>query len=126
MSELTWEFDEETLLLTAVFRGALRFETVIAFWDVVGKHAREPMDVLALIDARAADLSHLTVEDFKLMEDLRRDGDIPTGRAAAVVDHDGDIGIARLWAAFRNESVPGSTAVFTDIDAAKAWLFDGR
>ncbi len=122
MPDLDWEFDDGNLLLRLTYRGTLRLDRMPALWDVLRSLDHDPTEINTLVDTREADLSELTVADFKEMEARRQRGEIPMGRVAAVVGSDLDLGIGRLWAALRNESAPGSTAVFSDEPSALAWL----
>lgn len=123
MAEATWTYDETLRLFTVSYAGCVSLDLFMQ-----ARAARRAIDVdygavRILIDASAADLSELTADDFKAMEASREP--VFAGRAeraAGVVGHEADLGIAELWAFYRNRSVPGSTAVFFSRRMAVDWL----
>ncbi|MEQ8586403.1 MAG: hypothetical protein RLO01_07945 [Thalassobaculaceae bacterium] len=123
MAEAKWTYDEERRLFTVCYRGRVSLELFME-----ARAARRSIGVgygavRLLIDASEADLSELTADHFKAMESTREpELEGRADRAAGVVGHEADLGIAELWAFYRNRSVPGSTAVFLSRQKALGWL----
>ena len=123
MADLDWTYDSERRLFVVWYFGRVTLEVFLK-----ARAARRSVDAAygqarVLIDARNADVSELTGEDFKAMEaerGTRFDGIAEP--AAALVGSEIDRDIATLWAFYRNRSVPGSTAVFLSEREAVAWL----
>lgn len=128
MTKFDWDFDADRRLLRLHYRGVLSID----FFDQATQVRRGINfgwgEVSLLIDARDADLSELTADDFKKLEFMRSveadaAGGLRAERAAGVVGREIDLGIAQLWALYRNRGTPNSTAVFMTERDAMAWLF---
>lgn len=125
MAETTWTYDESRRVFTLRYRGRVTLDVFMEAREARRSLGIDQGAVRMLIDAREADLSELTAEDFKSLESIRRT-DLGGGaeRAAGVVGRESDLGIAELWAFYRNRSVPGSTAVFLSLTEAVEWLVE--
>lgn len=125
MAETTWTYDESRRVFTVRYRGRLTLDVFQEVREVRRSLGIEQGAVRILIDAREADLSELTADDFKALERIR-ESDLAgeAERAAGVVGRESDLGIAELWAFYRNRSVPGSTAVFLSLSEAIEWLVE--
>lgn len=123
MADLDWTYDPERRLFVVRYFGSVTLEVFLN-----ARVARRSIDVeygkvRVLIDARDADVSQLTGEDFKAMEAERSTefGGLAEP-AAALVGSEVDRDIAKLWAFYRNFSAPDSTAIFLSEREALAWL----
>ena len=124
MAEIDWTYDEERRLFHVRYIGRVGLDQFMRAREIRRTLGVAYGTVRMLIDARDADLSDLTADDFKALE-AQRGGEF-SGRAertAGLVGRETDVGIADLWAVYRNRSVPGSTAIFMSEREAIAWLF---
>ncbi|MDF1794184.1 MAG: hypothetical protein P1U88_19885 [Thalassobaculaceae bacterium] len=124
MTEIDWSYDEPQRLFTVRYHGLATLDVFLKARDYRKSIGVAYGGLRMLIDARNADLSELTAQDFKTMEERRSEmaGGIAE-RTAALVGRETDMGIGELWAVYRNRSVPGSTAIFMSEREALAWLF---
>jgi hypothetical protein len=123
MSEFDWRYDAARRLYHVRYTGVLRIDVFNRVREIRRGFAEPLGRVRMLIDAREADLSELTADDFKRLETARAQlMEQAADRAAGLIGSDIDLGIAELWAHFRHRSVPGSTRIFTIESEALAWL----
>jgi hypothetical protein len=127
MADLEWTYDPERQLFAVRYLGRVTLDVFLRARIARRSIGVDYGGVRVLIDTRDADVSELTGEDFKTMEAERetRFGGIAE-RAAAVVGSEIDQDIAKLWAFYRNRSVPDSAAVFLSEREALAWLLAER
>ncbi|MCR9077194.1 MAG: hypothetical protein NXI07_14230 [bacterium] len=123
MSGVDWTFEEERCLLRITYRGLVGRDDLRQGAAVRRQLGIEAEGVRLLVDSRKADWSEITAADFKSLEELRKKGDAVIDQAACVIESDLDWGIAKLWAMFRNNTAPDSSAVFVSELDALAWLY---
>ena len=124
MPDIQWSYDARRRLLRLLYLGTLDiglFKEASAIRDGIDV---PPGRALVLIDGRDADLSELTSEDFLEMERLRAEVGLVNDRTAALVGRESDLGIAKLWALYRNRAQADTTAISTSVREALEWLFD--
>ncbi|MCR9077195.1 MAG: hypothetical protein NXI07_14235 [bacterium] len=126
MTGFDWSFKAEQSLLRVQYHGLLRIDFVDQAKEARRGLGIEPGGVRVLVDVRDADLSEVTSDDFKNLEARRPRLDTVVERAACLVGRESDIGIAHLWALYRNRSAPNSTAAFLIERQALAWLLKDR
>ena len=124
MAELDWTYDATRRLVRLTYTGPVRIGDMMQSRIVRRSLGLQPGTVRVLVDLRYADLSEITASAFKSMETERveRMGG-HADRAAGVFGRETDLGIAELWADYRNRSAPGCTAIFMSKRDAMAWLF---
>ncbi|WPZ34863.1 hypothetical protein T8K17_01695 [Thalassobaculum sp. OXR-137] len=127
MAELDWIYDETRRLIQLTYTGPLTVDDMMRSRTVRRSLGLQPGTVRVLVDLRYADLSELTAAAFKSMETERveRMGG-HADRAAGVFGRETDLGIAELWADYRNRSAPGCTRIFMSRREAMAWLFSNE
>lgn len=123
MTEIDWTYDESRRLFHIHYHGLVGLDVFERVREIRASIGVELGGLRLLIDARDADLSELTAEDFKALEQTRSENmGMMADRAAGLLGREIDLGIAQLWALYRNQSVPRSTAVFLSEREAVKWL----
>lgn len=124
MAELEWTYDPERRFFHVRFSGVIGIGALGRTREIRRTFDVELGGVRCLYDARDCDMSELTADAFKTLEaDRAARFRSAADRAAALVRDETDLGIVKLWALYRNHSVPESSAVFLSEREAMAWLF---
>lgn len=85
-------------------------------------------DLPRLWDLRQADLSKLSRDEFGRISRAARASHMskPGAHVAVLVSRDIDFGMARMFELTEGDNLLASMRVFRDVEAALAWLAEGR